>query len=87
MLGFLLEINILKEDYQKTFKKLTLFFLLNPVTFNKQSYKKQKVSWTRDQSLFRLQKKFRKILLFVTYYFIDLLNSHLKTYASQFMTS
>ena len=34
--------NILKEDYQKALKKLTLFFLLNPVLFNGQSYQNKK---------------------------------------------
>ena len=58
----------MKEDYQKTFKKLTLFFLLNPVSFNGQSYQKQKGPETSDQSLFRLQNKFRKIPLLVMYY-------------------
>ena len=48
------ENNILKEDYQKAFKKSTLFFLSNPVPFNGQSYQKQKGSGTSDQLLFRL---------------------------------
>ena len=59
---------ILKEDYQKPLKKLTLFFLSNPVLFNGQRYKKQKGLGTSDQSLFRLQIKFRKISLLVIYY-------------------
>ena len=58
----------MKEDYQKTLKKLTLFFLSNPVPFNGQSYQKQKGPGTSDQSLFRLQNKFRKISILVTYY-------------------
>ena len=58
----------MKEDYQKPLKKLTLFFLSNPVPFNGQSYQKQKGPGTSDQSLFRLQNKFRKIPLFVIYY-------------------
>ena len=58
----------MKDDYQKAFKKLTLFFLSNPVPFNGQSYQKQKGPGTSDQSLFRLQNKFRKIPLFVIYY-------------------
>ena len=58
----------MKEDYQKALKKLTLFFLSNPVPFNGQSYQKQKGPGTSDQSLFRLQNKFRKILLLVMYY-------------------
>ena len=57
----------MKEDYQKALKKLTLFFLSNPVPFNGQSYLKQKGSGTSDQSLFRLQNKFRKIHLLVIY--------------------
>ena len=59
---------ILKEDYLKTFRKLILFFLSNPVPCNGQSYKKQKRSGTSHQSLFRSQNKFRKIPLFVIYY-------------------
>ena len=58
----------MKEDYQKPLKKLTLFFLSNPVPFNGQSYQKQKGPGTSDQSLFRLQNKFRKIPLLVMYY-------------------
>ena len=57
--------DILKEDYQKALKKLTLFFLSNPVPFNGQNYQKQKGSGTTDQSLFRLQNKFKNIPLFV----------------------
>ena len=41
------------EDYQKSFKKLTLFFLLNPVPFNGQCYQKQKGPGTSDQLLFK----------------------------------
>ena len=58
----------MKEDYQKPLKKLTLFFHLNPVPFNGQSYKKQKGLGTSDQSLFRLRNKFKKISLLVIYY-------------------
>ena len=58
----------MKEDYQKALKKLTLFFLSNPVPFNGQSYQKQKRSGTSHQSLFRPRNKFRKIPLFVIYY-------------------
>ena len=47
---------------------LTLFFLLNPVLSNEQSYQKQKEPGTSDQLLFRLQNKFRKIPLLVIYY-------------------
>ena len=47
----LLKKDILKEDYQKALKKLTLFFLSNSVPFNGQSYEKQKGPGTTDQSL------------------------------------
>ena len=42
--------------------------LLNQVSFNGQSYQKQKGPGTSEQSLFRLQNKFRKIILLVIYY-------------------
>ena len=58
----------MKEDYQKVLKKLTLFFLLNPVSFNGQNYQKQKGPGTSDQLFFRLQNKFQKICLLVMYY-------------------
>ena len=47
---------------------LTLSFLLNPVPFNGQSYKKQIGPGNRDHSLFGLRKKFTKISLLVIYY-------------------
>ena len=58
----------MKEDYQNTLKKLPLFFLSNPVSFNGQNYQKQKGSGTSHQSLFRLRNKFKNIFLFVIYY-------------------
>ena len=61
----LLKNDILKRNYQKALKKLTLVFLSNPVPFNGESYKKQKGSGTSHQSLFRSQNKFRKIPLFI----------------------
>ena len=48
--------DILKEDYQKTFKKLTWLFPLHTVPFYGQDYSKQKESGTRLQPLFKLQK-------------------------------
>ena len=62
----------MKKDYQKALKKLTLFFLSNPVPFNGQNYQKQKGPGTSDQSLFRLQTKFRKIPLLIMYYLTKL---------------
>ena len=60
--------DISKEDYQKALKRVTLVFLSNPVPFNRQNYQKQKGPGTSDQSLFRLQNKFRKTPLLVMYY-------------------
>ena len=59
---------ILKEDYQKALKKVTSFFLWNPVPFNRQNYQKQKGPGTSDQWIFRLRNKFRKIPLLVMHY-------------------
>ena len=39
---------VLKGDYQKPLKKFTLFFLSNPVSFDGQTYQKQKGPGTRD---------------------------------------
>ena len=61
----------MKEDYQKALKKLTLFFLMNPVPFNGQNYQKQKRPGTTDQLLFRLRNEFRKIPLLVMYYLTE----------------
>ena len=55
----------MKKDYQNTLKKLTLFFLSNPVPFNGKSYQKQNGSGTSHQSFFMSWNKFRKIPLFV----------------------
>ena len=68
MLEILLKIKYFKRGLSKNLKKLISFFLSNPVPFNGQSYLKQKGSGTSDQSLFRLQNKFRKIPLLVIYY-------------------
>ena len=58
----------MKEDYQKAFKKSTLFLLSNPVPFNGQSYQKQKGPGTSDQSLFILENMFIKIPFLFIYY-------------------
>ena len=61
----------MKEDYQKALKKLTLFFLSNPVPFNGRNYQKQKGSGTSDQSLFRLQNtSITNKEIFQKYFFI-----------------
>ena len=51
----------MKEVYQKSLTKLTLFFLLNPLPFNGQGYEKQRGRGTSDRLLFRFQNRFRKI--------------------------
>ena len=78
------------EDHQKAFKKVNLFSLSNPVPFNRQNYQKQKGPGTSDQSLFRLQNKFRKIPLLVIYYLtkfddIKWFLSYFKNYICKFM--
>ena len=58
----------MKEDLQEALKKVTLFFLLSPVPFNRRNYQKEKGTGTSDQLLLSLQNKFRKIPLLVMYY-------------------
>ena len=58
----------MKEDYEKALKKVTSFFLLNPVPFNRQNNQKQKGPGNSDQSLLRLQNKLRKVSLLFMYY-------------------
>ena len=90
----------MEKDYQKSLKKLNLFFLSNPIPFNGQDYKKEKGPGTSDQSLFRLQSKFRKNSFitdtFVTWQSLTIQYKavfkvfqklHLLICASQFMTS
>ena len=64
MQEILLRIRYFERGLSNPFKKLTLFFLLNPVPFNGQSYKKQKGLGTSEQSLFRLRNKFKKNILY-----------------------
>ena len=64
----LLKIWQFEKGLSKALKKLTLFFISNPVPFNIQSYQKQKGPGTSHQSLSRSPNKFRKIPLFVMYY-------------------
>ena len=86
----------MKEYYQKALKKST--FLANLVAFNGESYQKQKEPGTREQSLFRLQNKLRKIILLVIFFltkFDDVIESGFsvipktayQVYAKQLMTS
>ena len=59
--------DILKEDCQKALKRVTLFFISNPVPCNRLNYQKQKGPGTNDQSLIRLRNEFRKTPLLVMY--------------------
>ena len=68
MQGILLKLRYFERLLSKSLKKVTLFFLLNPVPFNGQNCQKQKGPGTSDQSFFRLKNKFRKIPLLVLYY-------------------
>ena len=68
MQEILFKVRFLKEYYQKAIKKVTLFSLSNPVPFYRENCQKQKGPGTSDQSLLRLQNKFRKIPLLVMYY-------------------
>ena len=61
---------LFKNSFQKALKNLTLSFLLNPVPFNGQDYEKEKGSGTSNQSLFRLQNRFRKTPSLVMYYYL-----------------
>ena len=65
----LLKIRYFERALSKSLKKLYYFFL-SPIPFNGQDYEKERGPRTGDQSLFRLQNKFRKIPLLVMYYLI-----------------
>ena len=68
MQEIILKIRYFERGLSKSLKKVNFVFLSNSVPFNGQSYLKQKGPGTSDQSLFRLQNKFRKIPLLVMYY-------------------
>ena len=89
----------MKKDYQRAFIKFPLLDLSNPVLFNRQDYQKQNEPGTSDQSLVRLQKQVRKIILLLIYYLTQVWwcntkwflscskKIHLLIYASQLITS
>ena len=54
-----------ERGLSKNLKKVNFIFLLNPISFNGQDY--ENGPETSDQSLFRLQNKFRKNPLLVIY--------------------
>ena len=63
MQEILLTIRCFERGLSKNLKKLTLFFISNPILFNVQDYEKQKMPGTSEHLLFRLQNKFKKISL------------------------
>ena len=66
MQQILLNIRYFERGLSKTLKKSTLFFLINPVLFNVPGYQKEKGPWTSEQSLLKLQNKFRKIISYIS---------------------
>ena len=60
MQEILLKIRYFERGLSKSLKNGNFIFPLSPVTFNGQNYQKQKLPRISDQSLFRLQNKFRK---------------------------
>ena len=50
----ILKVRYFERGLSKDLKKVTSFFLLNPVPFNRQNYRKQKGPGTSDQPVFRL---------------------------------
>ena len=64
----LLKVRYFERGLSKSLKKVNFIFSFETSPFNGQSYQKQKVPGATDQSLFRLQNKFRIITLLVTCY-------------------
>ena len=67
MQEIILKVKYFDRGLSKSLKKVTSFFLSNPVPFSRQIYQKQKGPGTSDQLLFRSRNKFRKIPLSVMY--------------------
>ena len=61
----------MKEDYQKALKKVTSFFLLNPVPFNRQNDQKQKRPGSSDQPLYSGYEKSSEKSLYYRYVLFD----------------
>ena len=66
MQEFFLKIRYFERGLSKCVRKVNFILSFEPVSFNGQNHKKG--SGTSDQSLFRLQNKFRKTPLLVMYY-------------------
>ena len=61
----------MKEDYQKALKKVTSFFLLNSVPFNRQNDQKQKRPGSSDQPLYSGYEKSLEKSLYYRYVLFD----------------
>ena len=68
MQEILSKVRYFERGLSKSFKKDNFILSFEPSPFNRQNYQKQKGPRISDQSLFRLQNKFRKIPLLVMYY-------------------
>ena len=68
MQEILLKSDILKKDYRKALKKVTLFFFRTQSLSIVKIINKKKSPGTSDQSLLILRNKFRKIPLLGMYY-------------------
>ena len=64
----LLKIRYFEGGLLKSFKKVNVIFSFKPSPFQWTKLSKTKGPGTGNQSLFRLQNKFRKIPSFVIYY-------------------
>ena len=62
-----MKIRYVERGLSKSLKKLTSFFLSNPVPFYRQNNKKQGLG-SSDHLLFSLQNKFGRVPLLVMYY-------------------
>ena len=94
---FIWKQDILREDYQKALKKLTLFFLWNPVPFNGQNYQKRGLELvtscslgyetSSEKFLYQLCNIWPSLMMKYKALFELFQKLHLQIYASQFMTS
>ena len=68
MQQILVKLRYFEIGFSKTFKNINFIVSSNPVSFNGQSYQKQKSPGTSGLSLFRLRNKFTKISLLGIYH-------------------
>ena len=68
MQEILSKVRYFERGLSKSFKKDNFILSFEPSPFNRQNYQKQKGPRISDQSLFRLQNKFRKIPSLAIYY-------------------